>query len=159
MAKRIRKPKTDSVINEEIETVQEETVQEEPTIEDFAEDIVEEVLDPNPVYKWKKLGGGALRFPNRIIKPGQLFSAREDEIPKSFLNSLQKIGLSDEVSVTTKPVKEVQKVAVEVKPVDPQFSIHHRSGQWYDIVDKEGKRLNEKALQKEEAERLLKQLL
>ena len=35
--------------------------------------------------RWKKVGGGGFHFNNRIIKPGQIFMARVDEIPKHFV--------------------------------------------------------------------------
>ena len=38
----------------------------------------------NDEIRWKKIGGGSLRFKGRIIKPGQVFRAKADEIPQSF---------------------------------------------------------------------------
>jgi hypothetical protein len=44
--------------------------------------------DPDPLIKWKKLGGGSFRLGTGIkakkIKPNQFFEARLSEIPKGF---------------------------------------------------------------------------
>jgi hypothetical protein len=168
MAKRMRRatistadaeePKVAQIVPEPVKTEPEEKetveIQEEETIKNVVEEKVEvSKVEVNPIYKWKKLGGGALRFPNRIIKPGQVFTARESEIPSAFMRSLQRMDVF--VPDTTQPQK-VEKQ--EVVPVNPTYFLKHRNGSWYDIVDRQGKRLNEKALQKDAAEALLEQL-
>jgi hypothetical protein len=109
--------------------------------------------DVIPVYKWKKIGGGSLRMPNRIIKPNQTFEATESEIPRSFMKSLVNLGVAGERVAKFVPLEE-EKLLERTQ----SYTLHYRGNNWYDIVDRQGKALNEKALRKEDAEHLLKSL-
>ena len=102
-----------------------------------------------PVYKWRKIGGGALRMPNRIIKPNQVFEATELEIPNSFMKSLVKLGV---VSTTVK--KDEFEGEDEISK-QSKYSLRHRGGPWWNIIDSYEKVVNEKALRKEDADALL----
>lgn len=55
------------------------------------------VANASPLLRWKKVGGGSLRWKNHIIKPGQVFLASVEELPKSFLNSLECIDNIQEI--------------------------------------------------------------
>ena len=99
--------------------------------EEAVQNLQKEVVDELTTFK--KIGGGALRFENRIIKPGQLFKARLQDIPKVFLNTLEivteKMGA---VVVDTKrkePKKEVFiKTEYVIEPIDEEetsFNIVH----------------------------------
>jgi len=102
------------------------------------------------VIHWKKVGGGSFRFKGRIIKPGQKFKATAEEIPKAFRDVV--IALED-IPGTMKVPPPPENV------VEPVFTIRSRgSGGWYDVTDANGKALNEKALKKEIAEKLVKDL-
>jgi len=118
--------------------------------------------------RWKKTGGGSLHLTiggsKRIIKPGEIFTAKEEEIPDSFRDVIKPL---DTIVV---PVKQVEKPVEPVKPVKPvepvvkasalEYSVRARSGGgYYDVVDKNGKAQNEKALREDAAEALLKSLL
>jgi len=83
----------------------------------------------------------------KIIKPGQVFEAFEDEIP---------VGFRD-VIIPLEPIPAKEEVHVE--PVPPEYTLKHRSGGYYWIVDSNGKTMNEEALKKEEAEELIEKLL
>lgn len=107
--------------------------------------------------KWRKTGGGSLRFPVRgadgkakqkIIKPNEVFSAKQSEIPESFRDIVVPVDTT-QVGVGGEP------------PIEPEagvFELKERGDGWYDVVNSVGKVLNEKALKKEEAERVVKSL-
>lgn len=124
--------------------------------------------------RWKKTGGGSLRIKisgkKRIIKPGEVFTAKEHEIPAGFRDVI--IPLDTEVKIIPVPVpvpapaKEVkEEVVAEVPeaPVEPTvlvYSIQARSGGGYfDVVDKDGKVQNDKAMREAPAKELLKALM
>ena len=105
------------------------------------------------VIKWKKVGGGSLRFSGRIIKPGQIFKAKASEIPEGFRDVV--IPLESIPGDTTAPGAPV----IDAKPVEVEYKLKSRgSGGWFDVVDLNGKVLNEKALKKDVAEKLVKDL-
>jgi len=131
MVKRVRSNKT-----EEPEVVQEIPVEPVQTIE----------RSETGVIRWKKVHGGSLRLGNQIIKPGQIFKARRDEIPDKFMNSVQ--------AMDAIPESEIEKA----EPVKSVYTLKERGNNWYDVVNKEGKPLNEKALRLEQANELLKSL-
>jgi len=105
------------------------------------------------IIKWKKVGGGSLRFKGRIIKPNQIFKASANEIPPGFRDQVLPLeAIPGDVSAPGPP-------AVDAKPVEVEYKLKSRgSGGWYDVVDKNGKALNEKALKKDIAEKLVKDL-
>lgn len=103
--------------------------------------------------RWKKIGGGSFRMASgKIIKPGQVFTAREDEIPTAFRNVVVPLDVTLVSPVEAEP--EVVKVAKAEYTVVSRKS----SKSWFDVVNAEGKVLNEKALKKEQAEELVKTL-
>lgn len=107
--------------------------------------------------RWKKVGGGSFRFNRRIIKPGEIFLANVDDIPKGFRDQIIPLDTIKEKSTT--PIIAVKSV-YEVQPRGKSKSL-------FDVVtpigkDAEGepiyKVLNEKALTKELAEKLVNDL-
>jgi hypothetical protein len=117
--------------------------------------------------RWKKTGGGSFHIKiggkNRIIKPGEIFIAKESDIPKNFRD----VVIPLETVVKTIPVEtpkaEVKVEVVEKAPEKPTalvYSIQARSGGgYYDVVDGDGKPQNEKALREGPAKELLQTLL
>lgn len=111
-------------------------------------------LGTNVIW-WKKIGGGSFRpttgrLKGKIIKSGQKFKASVDDIPEAFRDTI--IPLQEIPSSTKTP-------APEVKGDKSVYTIQARGkGGWYDVVDANGKVLNEKALKKEIAEKLVKDL-
>ena len=98
--------------------------------------------------RWQKIGGGSFRLKNRIIKPNQKFSATEDEIPQAFRDVVVRLG-DVPAAAETPPIKAV----------DSSYTLKARGkGGWYDVVNSSGKVLNEKALKKEVAEKLIEDL-
>jgi hypothetical protein len=112
----------------------------------------EEVFDTK--LRWKKLGGGSLRIAiggqNRIIKPGEEFWAEASELPKSCMDLLQCL---DATGLKASEVKERSK-----SPVIPVvYTLQKVEGEkdLWNLVDTEGKVLNESLLSKESADELL----
>jgi len=99
--------------------------------------------------RWKKIGGGHFIFNGRMIKPGQVFTAREDQISKTFRDLCVPL---DELPETPEPIP--LNVAATIYTVKPRG----KSKTWFDVVNGKGKVVNEKALQKEQAERLVNDL-
>jgi len=110
---------------------------------------MERTKNTDLLIRWKKIGGGHFTFNGRLIKPGQVFRAREDQIPKSFRDVCVPI---DELPETPEPIP--LKITDIVYTVVPRG----KSKTWFDVVNGKGKVVNEKALQKEQAERLVNDL-
>ena len=99
--------------------------------------------------EWEKIGGGTfyLKPPTgspakrgRKIKPGQRFKAFPSEIPQAFRDTIRSLN-----PVPPSPEEEVLDVEEE------EYTLKHRSGGYYHIIDSEGKQLTETALKKDEA--------
>jgi hypothetical protein len=99
----------------------------------------------NDVIRWKKIGGGHFIFNGRIIKPGQVFTARESQISKSFRD------LIIPVDQLPPPPEEAP---VEIKATNYTVQPRGKSNTWFDVVDGQGKVVNEKGMAKEKAEKL-----
>jgi hypothetical protein len=108
------------------------------------EDIKVSVTDPE--ITWKKIGGGPLILKNRIIKPGEKFKARIDEIPMAFRDVV--IPLQD---LKISPVPEIISKKVSTYHLEPKGN----SKSLFNVVDTEGKVLNENGLKKEIAEQFI----
>lgn len=113
--------------------------------------VAEEVVESR--LRWRKLGGGSLRCDiggvRRIIKPGEVFYADVNELPKGSLDLLEcldKEGLKE--AVVSEKAKE------PFVPVVFTLKKGKVKDQW-NVVDSEGKILNEKPLSKALAEELL----
>ncbi len=102
----------------------------------------------NKLITWKKVGGGALYLKNRIIKPGQVFTATEEEIPKAFRDTCIPV---DRIDIPAPAPIEVTKHKYTIVP-------RGKSKSYFDIVDSNNKPINEKALRKEDAEQLIQDL-
>lgn len=105
------------------------------------------------VITWKKVGGGSLRFNGKIIKPGQTFQARPSEISQNFRDVI--IPMEGVAGVPADPGKPAPPIKVD----KVEYKLKSRgTGGWYDVVDINGKTLNEKALKKDVAEKLIHDL-
>jgi hypothetical protein len=96
--------------------------------------------------RWKHTGGGILRLKDgRVIKPGGTFLASPNDVPMAFRDTI--IPLE---SISTGP---------EPVAVKSAFSIQKKGkSNWYEVVDGQGKVVNEKALKKADALELVKKL-
>ena len=139
---------------------EEKVIQTAPEVEPVEEvKEVEEVKAPEPVddknraIKWKNAGGGTLRLfisgRTRIIKPMEIFSATAYEVPEAFRDSVIPL---DKVPEIPKPDK--------VKGVAAAYEVVPRgkSKSMFDVVDRFGKRINEKPLSKDVANQLKQDL-
>lgn len=91
----ITQPEKDNVSSveetnvEETEEVIEEEVTEEKTVkEEVAKEEPVEVITETMV-KVKKLNGGALYLPKKILKPGEVAWIKKADIPAAFMDSIQ----------------------------------------------------------------------
>ncbi len=110
---------------------------------------MERTIPSNEPIRWRKTGGGALYLHRKIIKPGQVFTARPSEISKAFRDTV--IPLEEIPAEAPPPPLEITKADYSVKP-------RGKSKSWFDVVDSKGKVVNEKALTKEIAEKLVQDL-
>jgi hypothetical protein len=108
---------------------------------------VVEKLDDGTI-RWKKIGGGSFKLNNRLIKPGQVFVARPDEIPLAFRD----VVIAQDAII--EPTPEKIKVVQSIFTVQP----HGQSKSWFDVVSPEGKVINDKGKKKAEADQLAKEL-
>jgi len=97
--------------------------------------------------RWKKIGGGTFRMASgRIIKPQQIFVAHPDDIPKAHRDTV----------VPLSPLEE--KPEEKLVPASGGYEIVVKSAGWYNVVDGNGKVMNEKGLRQEAAKELLESL-
>ena len=105
----------------------------------------------NDKRRWIKTEGNFFRMKGgKIIKKGQVFTASLDQIPEAFRDTIKPAD-----GKAVEPTEEKPKLT-ETEPLS--YSVKHRAGQWYDVINSEGKVVNEKALKKADAEELLETL-
>jgi len=92
---------------------------------------------------WKNTGGGSHYLGNRILKPGQKFKAHSADIPEAIRDKV--VPLSDIPAIPEENFKAIK----------TEYSLKHRSGAWYDVVDGNKKVINEKALTRVKALELI----
>jgi len=152
MATRVRKNVVTETTEESllkegfVEKPLEEIVPIEPKVElkeEKAKELVElDPLAPKPI-RWKKIGNGSFILNNRYIKPGQTFMATVEEIPKAFRDVVVPVeGLPEDPLLNVKKSSNYSIVEIE------------GTNTW-NIVDGQGKVLNEKPMIRIEAEKLL----
>lgn len=108
--------------------------------------------EPNEIYRWRKIGGGGCRLvikgSKKIIKPNQVFEATEEEVPEAFRDVIIKID--------AKAIQEYKEILGSL----PTFEAKEREdeeGVW-DVFNGKGKKLNEKGLTKEKADKFIETL-
>lgn len=85
---------------------------------------------------------------SRVIKPNQTFRANPEDIPKAFRDVV--------VCLDDLPADEVEMTVVETAG---GYQLRRRGvGGWYDIVDAQGKLVNERALRRDDAEVMVRDL-
>jgi len=108
--------------------------------------------DPEAIL-WEKTGGGhfvmSLNGQRRIIKPYQKFLARVEDIPLAFRDTVVPVD-PEAFKAKTEPKK--------LPIVDLEYTLVPRGGGYYNVVDVNGKVMNEKALRKEAAGELISSL-
>jgi hypothetical protein len=150
-----RTKKTEPIVTEKlpVQDVPQEVVAEEaqePVVEP-KEELPKNVFVEAPdrrIY-WKKIGKGSLHIGRRIIKPGEKFLATPDEIPQAFRDVI--IPLEDIVEVSTEE-------NVVVKTMTYQKQANKENAELWDVVNEEGKIINETGLSLDQVTRFLKAL-
>jgi hypothetical protein len=152
MAKRERKVKAQDDVEEQVPETVEEAIEEQ--VEEAAEEVVEEKqiqvqieTPPQPKkIRFKNLSG-TFRFGNKLIKPNQVFEAHLSEIPKSFLRDLEQLD-------------EVEEIPEQISIPEFQYKMEPDEDLdgFFNVVDKQGKILNEEPLTEVEASELLNTL-
>jgi hypothetical protein len=141
------------------------------------------------VKKWKVIASSAYRWAEKkaFMKPGQVFSAKESEIPRELKRLIIPVEM---VSIPSIPkFEEPKKIVVEkppvveipvTEPVDPatddmaitrntftevtipvKYRIKERNDGdviWWDVLNPDGKIMNETPLDREEALNLVREL-
>lgn len=102
------------------------------------------------------MGQRAYRWGNKYIKPGQVFEAIENEMPKEL--KLYSIPITNIPTEKTVVPSKMKRTVVE-DPVVITYRIKERNGgEYYDILDNKGKKINEGQLNKEDADEMIKAL-
>ena len=110
--------------------------------------------DQEGKIQFQKLGGGSWRLGKRIIKPGEKFFAFPNEIPNSMKDIIVPTTGAIDWGTKKEEVQPVYPITKVTYTVEPSVEVVQRgkSNLWWNVVDKEGNVLNEKALKKEDAE-------
>jgi len=119
-------------------------VEEEVQVE---QPVVEQPVGEVKIW-WKKISGGSYRLNNRMIKPNEKFMAFPSEIGKDIRDIV--IPLEEIPDDAVKPAAIV-KSSYQMQPRGKSKSL-------FDVLDLNGKVLNEKPLTKEVAQKLIKDL-
>jgi len=110
------------------------------------------------MIRYKKVSGGSFHATiggkARIIKPGEIFDARPEEIPEGFRDVVIPLD-PDEAKTANEAIPQTK------APSKLQYYVKKRDSGvgYYDVVDKNGKVQNEKALRKDKAEELIESLM
>jgi hypothetical protein len=129
------------------ETKVEPKVEPTPKVEEpiKVEPKVAEVVDTR--LRWKKIGGGHLYWKNHIIKPGEIFLAKTEDLPKAFMDTL--------VCIDTDALKKEKERIKEEGSVTPLlYRLAEVKGGLWNVVNEKKKPINEKPLSRELAEEL-----
>lgn len=98
--------------------------------------------------KYKVVSSRAYYWGKRIMKPGQVFFAFERDLPEEFKLMIMEMDL---------PVKQPEVQESSFRSATYRIK-ERKGGEYYDVIDSNGKKMNEKQLSKEEAEELVKKL-
>jgi hypothetical protein len=109
------------------------------------ERIVEET---DGKISYKKVGGGSLRWNKRLIKPGQIIRLNPDEVPHTFRDVL----------IPLEQIREKVVAPIVYTKSEYKLTPHGKSKSLYDVVDSQGKVLNDKSLTKAVAEEFITEL-
>lgn len=117
---------------------------------------------------YKKLGGGSMRFPNRIIKSGQNFWIDPEELPDAFKDLVEETA-EDKTAVIVprkfvveendEPINTENKYKIEEALDDDGIPMKKGKKKLYNIVSTEdGDAMNEEPMLKGKANEFLESL-
>jgi hypothetical protein len=107
-----------------------------------------ERIEDDGKISFKKIGGGALRWNKQLIKPGQIIRLNPNDIPKNFLDVL----------IPLEKIREVAEPPIVITKSEFKVVPRGKSKSLFDVLDNQGKVINEKGLTKEVAESLVNDL-
>lgn len=111
-----------------------------------------EIKEDTGERRYKKVGGGSLRFKGQIIKPGQVFLARPEDIKPGWRDLVLPLD-GQEVPKSGTATPQVKAKLPEYKKVP-----RGKSTLWFDVVGPTNKPINGKALKSDEADELIADL-
>ena len=100
--------------------------------------------------RWRKISGTLILRDKTVIKPGQTFMARPEDIPKVFRDTV--------VPVNPEELLDPEAVLPSVEPEPPSYIIKGIGPGRYNVLDGQGKAVNEKPMSLADAERLVENL-
>jgi hypothetical protein len=114
--------------------------------------------------RWKVVASRSYFWGHKIMKPGQIFTAAEKDLPANFRPLV--VPLDNTIQVQKPPDlrsrtnwQDTVVPEPEPKPESPVYRVKEKAnGEWYDVYDSKNKKVNEQKLTKEEAERFVKNL-
>jgi hypothetical protein len=104
--------------------------------------------------RWRKLGGGSLRYINgRIIKPNEVFTAELKDIPVAFLKSLECLD-KDRLAEETVSEKEM------IEAGETLYEKREKTAKgWFGVFRiSDGKEMTETTLKEEAADAMVERL-
>lgn len=102
--------------------------------------------------RWRKISGTLILSDKTVIKPGQTFMARPEDIPKVFRDTIVPVN-PEELLNTLDPTG-----LPPVEPEPPSYTIKSCTPGRYNILDGQGKAVNEKPMSLDDAKRLVESL-
>jgi len=114
------------------------------------------------VYEFVKTGGGTfvatILGRRKHIKPNQKFRARLSDIPEAHRDTIQLVDGRplDQLVEADKETNIPKEVAEKAAPLE--YSIEPKKGGWYDVIDSNGKKVNENSLREDAAKELVDSL-
>lgn len=109
---------------------------------------MERIEENDGKIPFKKVGGGNLRWNNQLIKPGQVIRLNPDEVPKNFLDVL----------IPLEKIREKDEPPLVITKSEYTMKLRGKSKNLYDVIDTNGKVINDKVLTKEIAQNLISDL-
>ena len=118
--------------------------------------------------KYRKIGGGSLRWNGRIIKPNEIFRARPEEVPLAFRKyvvALEDVPDAPDIipvkAFTAHRKPSTQKEVTAAKKVIKYVVEKRAAGKsgWWDVLNTvSGKNINDKGLRESAAKQLAQEL-
>ena len=99
--------------------------------------------------KWRKISGTLILRDKTVIRPGQTFMARPEDIPKVFRDTIVPVNPDDLPDPAGPP---------PIEPEPPSYTIKTIGPGRYNVLDGQGKPVNERPMTLADAERLVENL-
>lgn len=121
---------------------------------------------PEGMKCYKKIGGGSLRFTNRIIKPGQIFWSYPNTVPDAFKDTIEEVAANykaividaeGDALIAKLASKKANVIKFKVAKAKDEEGVELKKGKkfLYNVVDSDNKVMNDEPLLKGKANELL----